>query len=76
MKQTWATINDIMNKNSKDTSYREYFSVNNLKITNAKEIAQRFNEFFINIGPSLASSIIIPQNKSYTDFLNNPCAKL
>ena len=36
---------------------------------NDQEIANAFNDFFINIGPTLSEAITEPVNKSYTDFL-------
>jgi len=73
IKKTWAAINDIINKNSKSTLLPDHFVVNNNKISNPTEIAKCFNEFFISIGPNLATSIILPQNKSYSDYLKSPC---
>ena len=43
--------------------------VNGKIINDDQEIANAFNDFFINIGPTLSEAITEPVNKSYTDFL-------
>ena len=42
-------------------------------LTEKKDIANKFNNFFTNIGPSLASTISATGNKTYKAFLNTPC---
>ena len=42
-------------------------------LTEKKDIANKFNNFFTNIGPSLASKIPATGNKTYKAFLNTPC---
>jgi hypothetical protein len=74
IKQTWATIKDIINKNSRSKQYPDYFIDNGTKTTDPAQIAKNFNNFFINIGPDLATSINTPPNKHFTDYLTNPCA--
>ena len=46
--------NSLTGKNNKSTSITE-ISVNDNNITNSKLIAETFNEYFVSIGPNLAS---------------------
>ena len=56
IKQTWTTINDLLNKcNNKKIP---------ITINNKEDIANNFNSFFQNIGPTL--SAIIPQHNNIT----------
>jgi hypothetical protein len=54
LKKTWSLINSLTGKNNKANSITE-ISVNNRNISNSKFIAEAFNEYFVNIGPNLAS---------------------
>ena len=60
------------NKTTTKTQLPEFFKVDG-KILKKKEIANTFNNFFTNIGPSLASKISATGNKTYKTFLNTPC---
>ncbi len=66
MKNTWQTINSVIGKNSikKNPSY---FHDGSLKITDPSIITDKFNSFFANIGPELASKINSPS--IFSDFL-------
>ena len=72
IKNTWQTINSILGKTKKTTD-PTYFSDNSTKLTDPDIIASRFNKFFAEIGPKLASQIHSPCN--YTDFLKTPFDK-
>ena len=54
MKQTWSTINTILNRNDKKRKLPENFYLNGLLTNNTKNIENSFNEYFCNIGPKLA----------------------
>ena len=57
MKKTWGVLKDIVNK-SKSRKIQSEFKLNDGNITSNKlVISEKFNEFFINIGPSLAEKI-------------------
>ena len=49
---------------------------NNCKMTDELKISQEFNNYFINVGPSLASKVNDFPNTNYHSFLNNPTNKL
>ena len=48
--------------NSSGNRYREKFNDNGNCITDCKAIANGFNNFFTNVGPSLASKITAPND--------------
>jgi hypothetical protein len=73
LKKTWSIMKNIINKKQK-SSKPEHFLYNNVKITNKSEIACRFNDFFVNIGSSLANKI--PQsNRSAISYLTERYTK-
>ena len=55
-KDSWNIINELLNKKSKTTSIKELIIDHN-KITDDKDIANEFNNFFCKIGPQLAKNI-------------------
>ena len=55
-KEAWKTINDLLGRSPSDTTVNK-LNVNGSNITFEEEIANAFNEYFTNIGPSLANSI-------------------
>ena len=67
LQKTWRILKTIINKNSKkqiQTSFKSGDSI----IENPTEICEKFNEFFINIGPTLSRKI--PKiDKSATQYL-------
>ena len=69
IKKTWNQINELLSRKNKTKELPKYFSDNNRIITENIDIANCFNNFFCNIGPSLANSIKSPENKSYKDYL-------
>ena len=57
---TWQTINRILNRNNKKKeglpdTFREKNS--NVNYSDPIEIANKFNEYFVNVGPNLAKGI-------------------
>ena len=60
MKKTWETLNNLLGRN-KPTKATSYFTDDDgAEIKDPEMIANRFNDFFTNIGPSLASKIPPP----------------
>ena len=58
IKETWKIINKLLNKKStKNSSYPSEIKNNGSTISGNKNIAEHFNQFFVNIGPTLAKSI-------------------
>ena len=56
LSKTWKIIKEVINKN-RSTQRQRKFKYNDKIIVDNKEIASHFNEFFANVGPTLASQI-------------------
>ena len=67
IEQTWKIIKETLNR-SKNDALPNRFLVGELYINDPKEIANAFNSYFINIGPSVASHIVT--DVSYKDYLS------
>ena len=67
IKQTWKIIKETLNRNQRD-ALPNRFLVGEQYIDDPKEIANAFNSYFINIGPSVASHIVT--DVSYKDYLS------
>ena len=71
MKETWKTINSIIGRGTKK-SLQSNFRIDDTKnITEPKTISNAFNNFFVDIGPKLASKIQ-HTGKNYFDYLTKP----
>ena len=69
LRKVWAIIKNVINKN-KSKKKSDQFISNNKKITNPSEIANGFNDYFVNIGPTLAAKIT-SEGLSYKSFMHN-----
>ena len=67
IKQTWKIIKETLNRSKRD-ALPNRFLVGEQYIDDPKEIANAFNSYFINIGPSVASHIVT--DVSYKDYLS------
>ena len=67
MRTTWKLLNSVMNK-TKDHSNHITLQINGSICNDPTVIVNAFNDFFVNIGPNLASKIS-PSASSYRDFL-------
>ena len=58
VKKTWQVLNEIIQKRNGCATVQEEFSLaDGSKTTNRKQVSELFNNFFVNVGPSLASKI-------------------
>ena len=57
LKQTWKILNEIINKRKTRSKMPSTFIHNNQEISDPFRIANRFCEYFTNVGPSLASKL-------------------
>ena len=57
MKKTWKGIKDILNLKGKNDQHIFQISSNHRLISDEKEIANVFNNFFVNVGTKLDSEI-------------------
>jgi len=67
MRKTWKVINNIINKNNCQMS-NIILKLDNVIVDDPKIIVEKFNSFFVDIGPKLASNIQ-GSKKLFTDFL-------
>ena len=59
IKNTWKTLKDVIGKTKiNENRLPKKIALENKEITDQKTIAERFNEFFVNVGPNLASKIL------------------
>ena len=72
IKKTWGMIKDILNKNKQKDELPIEFSINGVLESNTVKIADEFNKYFVNIGPSLASKIVQPERNTFKDYLTCP----
>ena len=69
IRDTWKGINNILNRKNNNSQFPTHLVVDGKVISDDEEIAEAFNDFFINIGPTLSNAIKVPQNKSYKDYI-------
>ena len=67
MKQTWIELKKLMNKQNNKQGLPEAIKINNMVMTNKTQIADSFNNFFVNIGKNI-NEAIQPQTH-YTDYI-------
>ena len=74
MKKMWSGIKQIITTKSKSLNHPLKISAQNKhEITDPQQIANSFNEYFVNIGQNLVTTIP-PANNSPTDYLKNSLA--
>ena len=72
MKKSWQIIKDIINKNKKKNQASPKIYINGHLSENSQDIANSFNKFFTEIGPTLDRKIPTSQT-SPTSFIKNNC---
>ena len=71
MKKTWQIMKDIVNKNKTKQLQTKFKLSNGNYTTDGSVISNKFNDFFINVGPTLAAKI--PDQKfTPIDFMGQP----
>ena len=71
MKKTWQILNRCISKSKQVSCIPKCFKANNLEVSESKDIANGFNNFFVNVGPNLAKSIPDCEGKSFYDYMVN-----
>ena len=71
IKKTWDTINSLLKK-SKTRNSSTSINCNGRLSKDPVEIANCFNDFFVEIGPTLASKINNNPNSTFNDYLPAP----
>ena len=69
IKNTWKTISQILCKSSKKSNPIKEIKINDIITSDMKNICNNFNNFFVNIGPNLATVIKPSGNVHYKSFL-------
>ena len=70
IKATWSILNTIMNKKvSINTLPNDFEDTDGGKIKGKQNIANGFNDFFVNVGPNLANNIQCENNKTIHSYL-------
>ena len=69
IKKTWQTISNIICKSNATRKTLDKIIVDSKVIKDKEEICNKFNYFFANIGPKLATQIKPISNKTYDTFL-------
>ena len=68
-RKTWDTIREVINKPNSKHQMPSYFIHDNDCLTDPKEIANKFNDFFVNIGPNLADRIDTQDKPPFATYL-------
>ena len=74
VRKTWDTLKEIINKKTFKSDFPSCFVHDGAEKTGAKTIADKFNEYFTQIGPKLARSIDTTNKKPFNSYLTAPCA--
>ena len=64
-KLIWQNINSVLNRTRNKLDFPTTFSVDGATISAIKDIANCFNDYYINIGPNLARNIKSPTNCNF-----------
>ena len=75
IKKLWQIIKAVINKR-KHKAVCTKFKCNDITITDGKDIANRFNNFFVNIGASLAKNIPVSDKKNPSDYMSHDVFEL
>ena len=71
MKKTWNLLRSVIDKQKNKAMLPEIFVINNHEISNKKEIANKFNEFFARVGDEISSNV--PESEqNFTNYLSAP----
>ena len=70
MRKMWNTISEIIHKSKTKAGIIQNIYVQRRTITNPVEIAKKFNDFLINIGPTLNNQIKHIGSNDYQTYLN------
>ena len=71
VKNTWKIISEIFNKRNRNKNSILEILVDGTSVTDPSDIANKFNAFFANIGPSLAAKIDTRNKKPFESYLQN-----
>ena len=71
MKKSWDLIREVVGHKKRRDNIPDFFRHNGQVLNSSGEIAEAFNDFFVNVGPNLACKI--PQSvRSFNSYLGTP----
>ena len=71
--KSWKVLKTILALNINSEKRQLCHTINNVDVTNSKDIANAFNDFFVSIGPELSKDIHSDINPlTYVNNVNNP----
>lgn len=68
LRNTWKILNQIINRNKTTMKKKVIFKHNGVDINNEQDIANKFNNYFVNIGKELTNTMQ-PTDVSHTKYL-------
>jgi hypothetical protein len=71
IKETWATLSQLIGRKKKKKEFSKCFIHNDKMIIDKNNIANEFNRYFANVGLNTANNIKYEGEKDYTIFLKN-----
>ena len=69
IKKTWDTIKSVLNKTKNKKRIPDCLIIDGNEIKDKITIAEKFNDFFINVGPNFASQINSEGKRVFTSYL-------
>jgi hypothetical protein len=73
--KTWKVLNNMTNRSQKPKII-DQIEKNNMKINDPRDIAEEFNQFFVNVGPELAKQIPHTLNSPKEFLRDNYCKSM
>jgi hypothetical protein len=70
VKKTWGLIKTVINNNEAISCSIKEIKNDDVIMVNAQDIANKLNEYFVNIGPNLAKKIPVVGG-NHCDFIKN-----
>ena len=71
LSKQWKLINEILQRNrNQEDPINKLVTDNNVILTECKDICNELNDFFVNIGPTMASKITSSETSSEKNILN------
>ena len=71
IRKTWGIISEILSKKHRNKNSIKWIVINSKTIKDSQQIAEKFNDFFLNIGKNLAASLEKNTSKTHRWYLNS-----
>ena len=73
IRKTWETLKEIINKKTFKSDLPSRFIHEGIEVIGPKNVADKFNEYFTEIGPKLAKPIDTANKAPFNHYLKTPC---